>query len=66
MPIRLCLEARCPNPATARGRCDEHRKAREAERSQEAPRRHSGVYKTQAVGDRRRVVLQPRPHLQGV
>ena len=32
-PIRLCLEFRCPNPATARGRCDEHRKARETERS---------------------------------
>ena len=33
MPIRLCLEPRCPNPATARGRCDHHRKAREADRS---------------------------------
>ena len=33
MPIRLCLEPRCPNPATGRARCDEHRKARETERS---------------------------------
>jgi 5-methylcytosine-specific restriction enzyme A len=33
MPTRLCLESRCPNPATTRGRCDQHRKAREAERS---------------------------------
>lgn len=33
MPIRLCLEPRCPNPATARGRCDDHRKAQEAQRS---------------------------------
>ena len=32
-PIRMCLEPRCPNPATARGRCDEHRKALEAQRS---------------------------------
>jgi 5-methylcytosine-specific restriction endonuclease McrA len=33
MPIRLCLEPRCGNPATGRGRCDEHRKAQEAQRS---------------------------------
>jgi 5-methylcytosine-specific restriction protein A len=41
MPTRLCLEPRCPNPATARGRCDEHRKARERERSR--VRRAEGV-----------------------
>jgi 5-methylcytosine-specific restriction protein A len=33
MPTRLCLEPRCPNPATARGRCDEHRKEQERNRS---------------------------------
>jgi 5-methylcytosine-specific restriction protein A len=33
MPHRLCLEPRCPNPATARGRCDEHRKTIERDRS---------------------------------
>jgi 5-methylcytosine-specific restriction enzyme A len=32
-PTRLCLEPRCPNPATARGRCDEHRKEQERNRS---------------------------------
>jgi 5-methylcytosine-specific restriction protein A len=32
-PIRLCLEPRCGNEATARGRCDEHRRERERERS---------------------------------
>jgi 5-methylcytosine-specific restriction protein A len=32
-PIRLCLEPRCPNPATAKGRCDEHRKTLERDRS---------------------------------
>jgi 5-methylcytosine-specific restriction protein A len=30
---RLCIEAGCPNPPTARGRCDEHRKELERERS---------------------------------
>src|SRR5215207_8798548 len=41
MPTRLCLEPRCPNPATGRGRCDEHRKAQERERSR--VRRAEGV-----------------------
>jgi 5-methylcytosine-specific restriction protein A len=40
-PIRLCLEPRCPNPATGRGRCDKHRKAKERERSR--VRRAEGV-----------------------
>lgn len=34
-PIRLCLTPSCPEPATGRGRCDTHRKAREASRSRE-------------------------------
>jgi 5-methylcytosine-specific restriction endonuclease McrA len=33
-PIRLCLEPRCGNKSTGRGRCDEHRKQRERERSE--------------------------------
>jgi 5-methylcytosine-specific restriction protein A len=33
MPRSPCLEAGCPNLATARGRCDEHRRERERERS---------------------------------
>jgi 5-methylcytosine-specific restriction protein A len=32
-PTRLCLEPRCRNPVTARGRCDEHRKELERDRS---------------------------------
>ena len=33
MPVRLCMESRCPNVATGRGRCDFHRKQLERERS---------------------------------
>jgi 5-methylcytosine-specific restriction protein A len=33
MPHTPCLEAGCPNYATARGRCDEHRRELERERS---------------------------------
>lgn len=33
MPIKVCLEPKCPNPATARGRCDFHRKQQERQRS---------------------------------
>ena len=33
MVVRLCLERGCPNQATARGRCDEHRRAKERDRS---------------------------------
>src|SRR3954470_8383763 len=40
-PTRLCLEARCGNKATARGRCDEHRKALERDRSR--ARRDTGI-----------------------
>jgi 5-methylcytosine-specific restriction protein A len=29
LPIRLCLEPRCPNPATYRGRCKPHARDRE-------------------------------------
>lgn len=29
MPIRLCLEPRCPNPATYRGRCHHHARSNE-------------------------------------
>jgi hypothetical protein len=33
MTERMCIEPACPNRATAHGRCDEHRKQRERERS---------------------------------
>ncbi len=35
MPLFVCAEDGCPNPATGRGRCDEHRKALERERSRQ-------------------------------
>ena len=38
-----CLEPRCPNPATARGRCDEHRKPIERERSRARRAATNGV-----------------------
>ena len=40
-PIRLCMQAGCPREATARGRCDEHRRAIERDRSR--VRRAEGV-----------------------
>jgi 5-methylcytosine-specific restriction endonuclease McrA len=46
-PVRLCNAPRCGNPATARGKCDEHRKAYERDRS--AHRRadsHKSFYDT--------------------
>jgi 5-methylcytosine-specific restriction enzyme A len=33
MPTKVCLEPGCPNTVTGRGRCDEHRKTRERDRS---------------------------------
>lgn len=33
MPHRPCLEVGCPRYATGRGRCDEHRRAKERDRS---------------------------------
>jgi hypothetical protein len=35
MPKRVCLEAGCPRFATAKGRCDRHRRQYERERSTE-------------------------------
>lgn len=33
MPSTLCLEPRCPNPATYRGRCQRHQRERNRETS---------------------------------
>jgi hypothetical protein len=62
MPIRLCNEPRCGNQATARGRCDEHRKSYERERSSE--RRadsHKPFYDTKrwAVARRHQLFTNP-------
>ena len=61
MPIRLCLEPRCPNPATARGRCDEHRKPIERERSRARRAATNGVYKRRKWELTRRAVLARDP-----
>jgi 5-methylcytosine-specific restriction enzyme A len=64
VPIKLCIESGCPNPATARGRCDEHRKTRERERSrvrrQEArDRNRMYASKQWAIFRRRKLSLNP-------
>ena len=56
MPTRLCLEPRCPNPQTGKGRCDAHRKPIERERS-----RKRRVYKTKRWELARRHVLNRDP-----
>ena len=61
MPTRLCLEPRCPNPATARGRCDEHRKLLERERSRRRRAATAGVYKRKRWEIVRRFVLNRDP-----
>ena len=64
MPQRLCLEARCSNVATARGRCDEHRKAQERNRSRvrrEEARERNRMYarKRWAMVRRHKLYLNP-------
>ncbi len=61
MPTRLCLEPRCPNPATGKGRCDAHRKPIERERSRRRRETTQGVYKTKMWLQRRRQVLSRDP-----
>jgi 5-methylcytosine-specific restriction enzyme A len=61
VPTRLCLEPRCPNVATARGRCDEHRKAIERERSRRRRETTNGVYKRKRWEMVRRFVLRRDP-----
>ena len=71
MPIRMCAEPRCPNVATARGRCDQHRKQLERERS---ARRRTGdrtaaairTYHSAEVDQHPRRHPHPRPDLQGL
>jgi 5-methylcytosine-specific restriction protein A len=61
MPTRLCLEPRCPSPATGRGRCDEHRKAIERDRSRRRRETTNGVYKRKKWEMVRRFVLRRDP-----
>lgn len=60
-PIRLCLEPRCPNPQTGRGRCDEHRKPIERERSRRRREATNGVYKAKRWEMARSAVLARDP-----
>ena len=61
MPVRLCLEPRCPNPSTGKGRCDEHRKPIERERSRQRREATKGVYKRKRWEMARRFVLRRDP-----
>jgi 5-methylcytosine-specific restriction endonuclease McrA len=61
VPIRLCREARCPNPATGKGRCDEHRKPIERERSRRRREATNGVYKRRKWELTRQAVLSRDP-----
>lgn len=62
MPLRICVERRCPNPARpGSNRCDKH--ARELERERSARRRETtnGTYKKRIWEHRRRQVLFEQP-----
>ena len=56
MPVRLCLEARCPNPQTYRGRCQRH--ARQRERVTH-PNKH--IYNSAKWANTRRKQLHDHP-----
>jgi 5-methylcytosine-specific restriction protein A len=63
-PTRLCLESKCPNPATAKGRCDFHRKLQERERSRvrrDEARARNRLYASKhwAMVRRRKLSLNP-------
>jgi 5-methylcytosine-specific restriction protein A len=61
MPTRLCIVAGCPNALTGKGRCDEHRKPIERERSRRRREKTNGVYKTKMWLRRRLQVLSRDP-----
>lgn len=60
-PTRLCMEPRCPNQVTARGRCDFHRKELERERSARRREVSKGIFKTKRWAMRRRQVISEQP-----
>jgi 5-methylcytosine-specific restriction endonuclease McrA len=69
MPIKLCAEPGCPNPATAQGRCDEHRKAKERDRSRvrrEQARERNRMYARArwAATGRQKLFLNPLCELE--
>jgi 5-methylcytosine-specific restriction enzyme A len=65
-PVRLCFEPGCPNLATGKGRCDEHRKPLERERSRKRREATKGVYKKQMWQRRRLQAIDKAPLCPGV
>jgi 5-methylcytosine-specific restriction enzyme A len=61
MPSKLCLEPGCPNPVTGRGRCNQHRKPIERERSRRRREATKGTYKTRRWKLRRMQVFTRDP-----
>jgi 5-methylcytosine-specific restriction endonuclease McrA len=61
MPTRLSLEPGCPNPVTGRGRCDQHRKPIERDRSRQRREATKGTYKTRRWQLRRMQVFTHDP-----
>jgi 5-methylcytosine-specific restriction enzyme A len=60
MPVRLCLEPSCPNPATWRGRCQSH--ARKQDRNTQRAGYH--IYRTKRWRNTRRAYLHDHPLCQ--
>lgn len=60
-PLRICLEPRCPEVATGRGRCDSHRKALERDRSRRRREVTKGIFKTKRWLLQRERVLAEQP-----
>jgi 5-methylcytosine-specific restriction endonuclease McrA len=56
MPVRLCLEPRCPNPATYRGRCQAH-----ARTTNKDTHRNRSIYNSKRWALTRRAVLHDQP-----
>lgn len=61
MPTRLCVEPACPNPATYRGRCQDHAKQRNRE-----THRNRYLYNSNRWRRRRKQVLFEQPLCPGV
>lgn len=63
MPTRLCAEARCPEPATYRGRCPGH--ARTNNRNTHSNTAHRAIYNSKRWQLLRRRVLFEQPICAG-
>jgi 5-methylcytosine-specific restriction endonuclease McrA len=71
-PLRICADPRCPNPALpGRGKCDQHNRAYERDRSARRRQRASdkqgrAVYHTAIYLRRREHVLTADPFCQAI